>query len=264
MTKLNKIIYREKLKIIPDSPFDYNSFDFKIAKNLTGKDIKICIISNDMPTHFSIKKIKDFTNLSDDDKVLPVDFDYSTILSGICSSKCKQITGLAFNADMYYAKSYNYNGETKISSIISAILWSVIKNVDIILVCGKIVDNNDILKDTIIKAYNSNACLFFYDAKNECPLVNCDKNAEFDAFYTEVFNINNLLKFSKKNSYVSSLIDKTFYSTINSSEYCKIPFEVAIGGIVPALAALCIEEKRKNKEKYTPRDIYSRIIDIFK
>jgi hypothetical protein len=267
LNRLKKFQNKKILDCIPNPPFIYDPTSFGVSKKYKGEGVKISIISTGVPSHKDIKNIKLFEVFSPQTKNPDDVFGYSTLLSGIISSNSEQLIGLAPRSELFFVKTYNDFGDTSKSSLISSILWSIIKGVDIITICSEMSYEISILRNAISKAYNSNICIFSLAEKKLISKNddNENKNIDFVSIYPEIFGVNCSIKdesislLSEGKTSKKNILKTDYYTTFSKDKYIKAPSQIAALGIISSLASLLIEEKKNDKKEYTPRDIYTSI-----
>lgn len=258
--KIKKFQIKEKFSQIENPPFIYSSSKFNISKKLTGEGVRTSIISSGLPKHEDIKNITDNESFTTKAKNNEDVLGYSTMISGILTANSKNIVGLSPSSELLVVKVYNDNGEFSKKNIVSSILWSIIKGVDIIVFPHELDCKDNLIYDSIKKAYDANICMFSLAQKTKN--VKKRKNTEeiFENYTIELVDYKDN-EFSVDSSKILKNTEK-FYTTWEKTEYTIPPSNILAIGIVSGLAALLIEEKNNSKNTYSPKDIYYKINSI--
>jgi subtilisin family serine protease len=147
----------------------------------------LSIIDSGLPLHKDIAtdtfKAQNFTSSG---SVYDV-FGHSTAVAGIIAAKGSGgIKGLAPESDLYFAKALDDGeGNGDYESVIKAILWSIGREVDIILMSFGSPTEHGGLKDAIRKAGSLGIPMFA--AGGNC--TNRTRDVDFPARYDEVFSV---------------------------------------------------------------------------
>jgi subtilisin family serine protease len=259
--RLTKKIVNKLPKTAVFSPSDYN-----IPVKYTGKNVKIAVIDSGCPVHKDIKNINGKVNFCNNNKVLYDRNGHSTIVSGIIAAKSKNgLTGLAPSSKIYSEKVVDYKGVCSFSSLIAAILWAVVKKVDIIMIALGTQYDYEMLHDAIKKAYNSNICIIASAGNN---VKEKDNEIDYPARYKEVFSVGGLTKNEKQNKIIREKVNftvpnKEIYSTYLNDKYVQARGSSISTAITTALAALLIEKRRESFMVIkSPEAVYSDILTI--
>jgi subtilisin family serine protease len=235
---------------------------------LNGHGVKIAILDSGAPDHTDIKKIAECVDVSgsEGDKVDRI--GHSTMVGGVIGSKnAKAITGVAPGSNLYFIKVTGRDGECQYNSLVTGILWSIVKKVDIILMCLGSEFDYPVLHDAIRKAYDQNICIF---AAQGDPNV-----TEYPAGYPEVLSIGSIsiresqpssYKFVSGDKYVQIVLpDEHFYTTYMSNQFVKVSGSSLHAALGAGLAALLIEKIRMGKEQtdVSPNTIYSELSNLY-
>jgi len=250
-------------------PVIYKPSDYGISNKYTGYGIKIAMIDSGCPKHKDIKIEGEKISFCDDIGNKDDDVGHSTMLSGIIVAKNKNsITGLAPRAQMHFAKVIDENGKCDFNSLVAAVLWSVVKKVDIIVMAIGTQYDYSILHDAIKKAVANGICIF---AATNLP-KNKDVEIDFPARYKEVFSVSAIDRRKKREIFDEKvdllLPNNKKYSTYLDNSYIKISGSSISAAIVTALAALLMEERKKisslDVSYFKMYPILKRIIDKIK
>jgi subtilisin family serine protease len=242
-------------------PIIYSPSEWNISPQYTGEKIKICIIDSGSPQHKDIKIIGEQNNFCDnpskennnDDKI-----GHSTIVSGIIGAKNKKgLIGIAPNSKIYYAKVVDKKGYISYNSVVSSILWAVVKDVDIIVMALGSQYDYRVLHDAIIKAYSSGICIFAA-AGND---ISKKMEINFPARYPEVFSIGNINNKEKVDFVINN---KEMYSTCLKNKYIKVSGSSISTAIVAGIASLLIEQLNIPNKYEVPTRINQELNKILK
>ena len=245
-----------------ENPTIFNNKDFGLNEELTGKNIKISIIGSGLPSH------KNITSQTEDVEVFvggkePDDITgYSTMLSGlIVSNDKKSIKAMSFMSGLYCAKIIDNSKEASSDAIIAAILWSMIKNVDII-VLPVIVDRNiAALKEIIKKAYTDSGIIMLVPSNNgkECNVLS-ESPFVLPVSYSLRGKIG-ICKNSTNRNLIVSVIKNDIYTTYPGNKYSNASLDIISLGIATSLASLILEDNKTFNEPKEIFDILSKIIN---
>lgn len=173
----------------------YNPKEYGIENNENGKNCNISLISSGYPDDLNIKNTIEVENLVEDEDFVDIDGQATVISSIICGNN-KKISGIAKNTNMYYIKIIDKEGNSTIESISTAILWSIIKNVDIIVLPILLYKDYNKIKNAISKAKAKNIPILVSKQKNNGILehydgtISCSLNRYLKKDY--IFNKNSI------------------------------------------------------------------------
>lgn len=245
-------------------PIIYNPQDYKLPHGLTGKNVKISLIDSGCPRHKDIKIQGDNTSFCKNNKNVTDKTGHATMMAGLINANNKKsIVGLAPHANIHYAKVIDEENNCSFNALVAAVLWSIAKKVDIIVLALGTQFDYAIFHDAIKKAYDKNICIFAAAGNNFSGIVNF---IDFPAQYPQVCSVGNTKKNgkSKIKEKVDILLDyKEYYTTYLNNKYIQMSGSSAATAITASLAALLIE-KYKPSAKYTPQTIYSELSKIIK
>lgn len=251
-------IDKKQVKNISDKikPVIYN------RKGYTGKGVRISIIDSGCPEHQDIKINGEQTSFCDDNSNVVDNHGHATIISGIIAANNKKsIIGIAPDAQLLFAKVINDAGECSFNSMVAAVLWSIVKKVDIIVIALGSQYDYSILHDTIKKAKENNICVFAASG-NEIE----DENFNFPARYNEVFSASFLTGKKEKNKKIIEKSDlytpnKGMYTTYIDNKYVRAYGSSVSTAYFAGHAALLIEKYRKTIPRYEiPALVYSKLV----
>lgn len=150
-----------------------------------GRGIRVCIIDSGYPNHYCIPvprtNVVDFTQSEGGalDK-----HGHGSGIAGIIKAN-GMMTGLAPMCDVYYAKALDNAGVGTHGTVQAAVLYSIIKKVDIIVMSFGSETSHPVLHDAIKKAANSKIAVFAACGN----IIGTTKDAEYPARFTEVMSV---------------------------------------------------------------------------
>lgn len=251
-------INNKQIKSISDKikPVSYSK------KGYTGKNVKISIIDSGCPNHNDIKVCGEKISFCDESTNVDDNYGHSTMVSGIISANNKgSIIGIAPDAKLFFAKVANDAGECSFNSMVAAILWSIVKQVDIIVVALGTQYDYSVMHDAIKKARDNNICVFAAAGKDIG-----DSDLNFPARYNEVFSASTLTRGKEKNKIIMEKSDlytpnKGMYTTYTNNKYVRAYGSSISTAYFAGHAALLIEQYRKTiPQNEIPALVYSKLI----
>ena len=250
-----------------DEPVIYSSESYGISAKYTGEGTKILIIDSGAPKHKDIAAIKEKQDFASDTDDVFDKSGHGTLVSGLISAQNKKsIRGIAPNSNILSAKVTDKNGDMSYSAIVSAILWGLVKDVDIIVMALGSQYDYSILHDAIKKAH-STGVVIFAAAGNHIQEEGSEIN--FPARYPEVFSVGNLTRTKKINLKILEKVDfamknKGTISTYLNNKYIEASGSSISTAFVAGLASLLIEKNKKGEKKDMPKKIYYELQQILK
>jgi serine protease len=230
----------EPIPYLP-APIVYTPENFNSNLKGDGEGVKICIVDCGFPDHFSILNIGgniNFTDSEDGGDVL----GHATIVSGfLAADDAEQITGLAPKATYYYAKMIDDEGNVGFGAFVAAILWGIIKEVDLIVVSMTSDVYNSSLEETIKKATDSNICV----------VATSKSHTVFPATFPNVLAVGD--------GGWNEISDGPFYSTFVEQNYAQGRGPTVATAIASGLAALVIGQAKKEGKKLKPQEVYEAV-----
>ncbi len=245
----------------------YSPEDYGVSAQYTGQGTKMLIIDSGKPKHKDIHvqgEHHDFVGVEDN---VFDEAGHGTIMAGLIASRKKtSIVGIAPDTEISYAKVTDKNGNSEYNAIISAILWGIVKNVDIIVLALGSQYDYKVLHDAIKKAKNM-GILIFAAAGNHINEENSEIN--YPARYPEVYSVGSLTRAKKTNNKILEKVDfamknKIVTSTYLKNKYIKVSGSSISTAFVAGLASLLIEKNKKIPKKDMPKIIYSELQLIVK
>ena len=215
-----------------------------IIEGMTGLNIKNCIIDSGEPQHKDIKvrnnmKVEgENVSFCDENSCVYDKYGHSTMISGIIKGRNKNsIIGVAPSSKLLYAKVVNDKGQCSFNSVVAAVLWAIVKNVDIITIALGTDYDYSVLHDAIRKARKNNICIIAASGKKN--------TVQFPSEYNEVFSVDSFK--DKKNDIVGR---NGFYTTYLDNKYIKITGNSMLTAYYSGIAALLIEKYKKTIPKH--------------
>lgn len=249
---IKKKSYTKVFDNIP-KPINYSETLPVSLKNLKGKGIKVCIVDTGRPDHKDIRNKGHFINFCEENKIDVDKQGHSTILSGIIGAyDPNNIIGVATDVKLLYAKVINDNGECSFNSLVSGVLWGIIKECDVILMALGSNYDYSILKDSIEKAKENN--IFVVSACEN------SKNITFPANYNNVVSIKYSIKnkIEKiKNKEIFCINKRNLYTTYLDNKYIQVSGSSVLSAYCTGILALLIEKHKGNKNR---KDFYDFIL----
>jgi len=249
------------IKTLPSSVI-YSPKSYGIYNDCTGKNVKIAILDSGCPHHKDIKVEGEKigfceNNISIDDKK-----GHATILSGIIKSNNKKsIVGLAPHAKILYGKVVDNKGESSFNRLVAGVLWSIVKEVDIIVIAMGTSYDYMVLKESIKKAHDYGICVI---------AAGGDKGEiEYPSCYKEVFSTGFLTRSKKNNEFIKQNLDfylpnKGLFTTYLDNKYVKVSGSSISTAFFAGIAAVLIEQYKSEKRKNIPKLVYQELKNIFK
>jgi len=261
---IDKLKSRKVIDKLPET-IVYSPEDYNISAKYTGEGTKILIIDSGTPEHKDIKineESQDFA--SDKDDVID-NTGHATIISGLIAANNKRsIIGIAPNSTVLYAKAIDEKNNSNYNSIVSSILWGIVKDVDIIIMALGSQYDYKILHDAIKKAHQSGICIFAAAGNH---LNKEDSEVNYPARYPEVYSVGNLTRSKKINTRILEKVDFSIKNKNVISTYLKDKYIQASGSsistaIITGLASLLIEKNKKTNKNDMPKKVYSELQKI--
>jgi len=257
----NKKIVEKMVKSVAYSPEKYG-----ISAQYTGEGTKILIIDSGNPRHKDIRNQGENHNFAGEDEGSSDTTGHSTIVSGLIAAKNRNsIIGIAPNSKILHAKVVDSKGNSDYNSVVSSILWGIVKEVDIIVMALGSQYDYGVMHDAIIKAYDTGICIFAA-AGNHIKEEGSDIN--FPARYTEVYSVGSLTRSKKINEKILEKVDfalknEVLISTHLKNKYIKTSGSSVSTALVSGLASLLIEkDNKRTTKKKMPKKIYCELQKI--
>jgi len=250
-----------------EEPIVYSPLVYGIDNLCTGRKVKISVLDSGCPAHKDLKTNGDKVSLCEGSIGI---FDYNghaTMLAGIINSNNKKsIIGLAPHAELQYGRVIDNKDMCGFNSLVAGILWSVVKEVDIIVIALGTQYDYIVLRDAVKKARDYGICVF---AASGDQNINDKWQIDFPARYENVISTGFLTRTKVKNDVIRKKVDfclpnKGLYTTYLNNKYIKISGSSISTAFYAGLAAVLIEQYKKERKKDIPTLVYSRLRDIFK
>lgn len=262
--KLQKIHKRNILNTLPE-PVEYSPTVFGVKGALSGKNTKISIIGTGLPVHKDFNK--ESRNFADFDTLIenttcPYDqLGHSTILAGFLCGQSSSIKGMATKATIYNIKAFDQTLKTDVSTITAAILWSLIKDVDIIVIPCELDFTYRPLCDAIKKVNDNGVFILISssDWQEKYPITIPIKGSKRK-------NPFKLIKSYAPDKYIRVAVPlKSCLSLYGKSLYVKSSIELTSLGLATGIFSALIEKNKKNmKKKYNKIDFAIQIVNDIK
>lgn len=256
MTEIITNTYKPKKYLKEIEPFTYSPSFFGMTGRCTGSKTKISIISSGLPDHQDLGEFSDvelFINGTDcpDDMI-----GTSTMYAGIIAAHGKTgITGLAPKTKVYYAKCINEKKICTTNAVTASILWSIIQEVDVILLGILPIEQIDALEAALEKASKTNIPVFteFND--------NLDKKITKNNFLLPVIGeINKDFSIRNDNGVLCIGSPEATITTSPAGKYSETSQSIAATSIAAGLALLLIQKHKNSNEEYNPGSIYKELL----
>lgn len=264
--RLNKKPKKQILEAL-DKPYIYSPLNFGLSKDLTGKDVRISIIDTGCPNHKDIEtsRIEICSDMNSSQKNDCKDaHGHSTMISGVlAANNPSSLVGISPQASLLYAKVAHDNGKCSYNAVIASVLWSVVKQVDVILISLGSKSDHPILHDAIKKAYDSGICVVSASSNNKEDIL------DFPSSYPEVLSIykqenSKVKKFTSLGSNGVQVVGPfdSLYTTYLNNKYTKTNGNSILASLSAGLVCLLIERAKSKQKKWTPASIYSEFLSL--
>jgi subtilisin family serine protease len=211
----------------------------------TGEGVKVAIVDSGRPDHNGIHTVVEEVNFTESDDEKDV-IGHSTIVSGfIAANKPENVIGIAPLTSLYYAKIVDDVGKVRFDSFVAAVLWCIIKDVDVMAIMMTTDVHNPSLRDAIIKANQAGICIVATAGDGD--------TLSYPGRYPGVLSVGAAGKLQ--------LPTGPFYSTYLEQQYAEVNGNSVSTAFAAGLCALAIQQAKKRHEKYKPSDIYKTVID---
>ena len=253
----------DKLK----EPIIYSPSAYGIDNMCTGRKVKISILDSGCPRHKDIKRIGDKISFCEENLGTYDSHGHSTMISGIIGAKNpKAITGLAPHAEIQFGRVVNSKGDCGFNALVAGVLWSIVKGVDIIVIAMGTQYDYVVLKDAIKKARDYGICVFAACGDKD---INKDWQADFPARYENAISTGFMTRGKVKNNILRKKVDfnlpnKGLYTTYLNDKYTKISGSSVSTAFYAGLAAVLVEQYKREKKADIPTEVYAKLSSIFK
>lgn len=247
MIELGKI-NKKKIYYEIEKPVIYNAEKYGI-KDQTGKNVKISILDTGCPSHKDILINSEAVSFCENTSTVQDKIGHSTIVSGIIGANNKKsIVGVSPHATILFGKVFNDRGECNFNSIVAGVLWSIVKDVDIIVMAFGTKYDYGILKDAIKKAVERGICVFAASGNMEMNEV------DYPANYENVFSSGYLFREKNKNRSIKEKVkfylpNKPLMTTYLENKYIESGGSSIATSYFAGISALFIEKFKKENVK---------------
>lgn len=251
---------------IPNPPFTYEIDGITSLYDNSGEGSKICIIGTGVPTHSDFKNIVNMEIFDEVAKSPDDKFGYSTMIGGIISANKKSsLIGFAPRASLYFVKAFNDSGISTQNTLISSVLWAMIKDVDLIIMCGEKGSISQPLSDAMKKASDSGVSILMSSAKyNENKeLKTYDSCGAFCISHETTTK--SKIEFKKKNeTFIVTVPKGNYYTTYAENKYAKPNPTIYSLGVVGGLFSLIIADNKRKNNKFTSKSLYRQMFSLIR
>jgi len=257
------LIDKKKRSIVDNisSTVVYSPSTYGVDNKCTGSGVKIAILDSGCTNHRDIEFEGDKISFCDENIVSNDKNGHSTMMAGIIkANNRKSIIGLAPHSKLLFAKVVNHKGECSFNSLVAGVLWAIVKDVDIIVIAMGSQYDYKVLHNAIKKAKEHDICIFAASGDEE--------EIDFPARYDEVFSAGFLTRSKKKNEIIRKNVDfclpnNGLYTTYLDNKYVKISGSSVSTAFFAGLAAVLIEQYKKENKKDISKLVYNQLNRVF-
>lgn len=244
----------------------YTSTFFGFSKIVgDGKFVRLAILDSGLPDHTSIRTDFDKTkNFTASGSVYDV-YGHSTAVSGIVAANDRrQVVGLATDVDLYFAKVLqDTDRNNNLQSVVDALLWCLVRDVDIVLMSFGTQYEYEPLKHAIKKLYDNGICMIAASGNHNMKT----RDVDFPSRYPEVFsvgydtNVGSNLSIKKDANYKGVIMPKQNYlTTFLNSEYIQMEGSSINAAAIAGLAVLVYGDmRRRGINVKNPQSVYNEL-----
>lgn len=237
--KVRKLSDKNSCTVIPEGFYLHDPslyIDQKKYGKYNGSGLKISVIGTGTPFHKDFANIQDYVNFSQDD-TSEDRHGLSVQIAGILGANNPEdgITGLVFDSELYFAKALDDSGQGDINSLNASLLWSAVKDVDLIIVPFELPESEPILANALEKVKDQEICVF------------CHSKTTIS---------NGVLKFGSNKKY------NFWTTTAGVSGYIKPTSKIANIGVAAGILSLVIEKNKKSRRAYSVERVYEEFLGI--
>ena len=250
---------RNIIETLPNTVL-YSPSLYGINNKCTGKGVKIAILDSGCPSHKDIMTEGEKVSLCENNIGIEDKNGHATMVSGVIKANNKNsIIGTAPHAQLLFGRVLDNKGKCGFNSLVAGVLWAIVKEVDIIVVAMGTQYDYMILHDAIKKAREYGICLFSASGEND--------EIDYPAKYKETFSVGFLTKSKIKNEKIKKNVDfylpnNGLYTTYLNNKYVKISGSSISTGFFAGLAAVLIEQYKREKKRNLPELVYSKLKNI--
>ncbi|MGE6414539.1 S8 family serine peptidase [Planococcus kocurii] len=170
----------------------------------TGKGVKIAVIDSGISPHNDLV-IKGGISTADYTTSYSDDQGHGTHVAGIIGARNNGIgiKGVAYDADIYSVKAFDWEGNAYLSDLIEGVEWSIANKMNIINLSGGSAENSNAFKAVFDRAY-AKGLLIVAAAGNVGTLSGKEDNVEFPARYSSVIAVGALDQDAKRAEFSST------------------------------------------------------------
>jgi minor extracellular protease Epr len=243
-----------------DKPHVYSGESYGLTKSLTGDGVTICVIDTGIPNHPDLPEALGSANMSSESKDALDHQGHATMVAGVIVGQNENtgIRGLAPNASMYYVKVMNSSGDCGFNSLLAAMLWSIVKQCDVVLISLGSSSDYIVLSDAISKAVDSGISVI-------AAAGNQPGDIDYPAAYERVISVGTADHNIKGKGWHISMAasqDKICTTYLRNS-YVMASGTSILAGLVAGLSALVIEDLRGKKDcRVDPKQVYECLSEL--
>lgn len=242
----NKLFQIEKLSIINNINNVFvkiKGSDFGIEEQYQGKNVSVAIVGSGLPCHNYLDNIIDFDVTNENSENPDDKYGCSSIISSFFAPKNKTpIIGIAPLVELFITKTFDDKGCSDNSSVITSILWAIVKNVDIIVLPFYCETYSKSINDAISKATDSGIIVISH--KNNSFISECKNILTVGSQNNKDMSIN-----INKNKITLSFSEEEVFSFFGSKKFHKGPSEYITLGLCSSLISSVVEQAKKAKSK---------------
>jgi subtilisin family serine protease len=230
-------------------PCSYGGDGFGLPADLKGDGVRIVVVDSGLPNHPDIQNIGDSADMSELSRDKTDWQGHATMVGGILGgSNPKGVVGVCPRSVLLFAKVVNANNECCYNSVVAAVLWSIVKKANIILLSLGSETDHPVLRDAIQKASDNGICI----------IAAANGKKEYPASYPGVLSVDMSTQSSSQSKI--NVSNREFTTTYLKQKYIQATGSSLAAALVAGLASLTVEEARKKGEAFpVPKFIYSQL-----
>lgn len=228
-----------------EKPCLYSPSKYGLTDCGEGEGVSIAIIDSGKPSHRDIKNIAESVNLSDVSKNVDDKLGHSTMVAGVIgASNESQVYGIAPKASLYFPKVVNASGICSYDALLAAMLWCIVKDVDVALISLASDVDYTVLYDAIKKAHSHGITIIASAG---------DGKTKYPASYKEVISVG---REGDDTDAQLKISDRGMRTTYLHNKYARATGTSLTAALGAGLAALIVEKNRKAGRSTSPKAIY--------